>query len=165
MYFFFFFFISNPFLAAQSAWMPLPFPPPPPRFPSSLSLPTIPPCFFIKTTHCELLWPPSLMRRQSEGRGHYRKGQEEQNGGRLGGEKPPGPSWLVKFLEKQTSRQRPHSTNHPSIHLRQNLICRGFSRKTGGQRDREIEREQRRQTRAVISYAQDKVLTQSHTAC
>lgn len=43
---------------------------------------------------------------------------------------------LVRFLNKQTSRQRPCSTNRLSIHLWQNLICWGVSRRPD---DRETE--------------------------
>ena len=45
--------------------------------------------------------------------------------------------WLVRFLNKQTSRQRPCSTNRLSIHLGQNLICWGLSQRPD---DRETER-------------------------
>lgn len=74
------------------------------------------------------------MRRQAHCRkGDRMKGKEaaergkRRRMGRLGGEKPPSPLWFVRFLNKQIDRQRPCSMHHPSMHLRQNLICRGFS--------------------------------------
>lgn len=93
------------------------------------------PCFFIKTIHSELLWPPSETRRQptpKEGWSERGKGQEETEGGRC---------LLGRALPGQTQ-----AVLHPSIHLGLNLNCRGggVRLKTAARGDRGIERQQRR---------------------
>lgn len=97
---------------------------------------------------------------------------EKRRMGRLGGEKPPGPLWLVRFLNRQTDSQdrglAPH-TVLPSTSGKISFV--GDSAE-----DQRMERQRDRTgaaaadwspplRRAVISYAQDKLLTQSHTAC
>lgn len=146
---FFIIIISTPILLFYSSNFFLPGCPCPPSSPPSLS-----PCFFIKTIHCELLWPPSETRRQPA----PKEGEEEGRGQE--GEEEGGRCLLGRFLPGQTGGQRPRSTL-PSTS--------GKISFAGGSAEDRRTRRQRDRTgaaaAAAISDARDKVLTRSHAAC